>query len=441
MAVAVGEFLSVYCGFTGTGPDNGAFQVWGAQLEAGAYATSYIPSTETFTGRASIGTYFDSTGAMKTAAAGAARMTYNPTDLTVAPWLMQEGQSTNLLLNSQITLGVAEGTTPPTVSSTTVDGEACVAVTFTPASAAGYAGSRVRGGAGIGATITSGSRYSTSAYVKLSRLLTGAEAITVYYTGASGVGVFPINAANSPQFVDRFSQTITQNIAVAANGSVYPVVHTNTALTSNLTVWICKGQVEEGPAVTSYIPTTAATVTRVADAATSAATTRQADTASSAATTRAADVITVDTGKGWFNPAEGTFLMHLEVPPAESVTRTLFEVGGPSTANRMGVGYQSNKAAYAYSVRGGVGDPTPQSASLGNAGDVARISLSYGADGLRFGVNGQALRKGAQPAVPPVTLIALGALGQGTNQPVFHVRALRYRPQKLTDAEVVALTA
>lgn len=442
-AIAVGEFLSVYCGFTGVGPDNGAFQVWGAQLEAGAFATSYIPSIETFTGRASIGTYFDSTGAMKTAAAGVARMTYNPADLTVAPWLVLEGQSTNLLLGSQIALGLPGGTTPPVVASTTVDGEACVAVTFTPASASGYSGSRAQGGAGVGANVATGTAYSTSVYVKLSRPLTGGEAINVYYTGSSGMGGFLISAANSSQFVARFSRTVTQNITPAASGGIYPVVHTSGALTSDLTVWFCKGQVEEGPVVTSYIPTTTATVTRLSDASTSSATTRQADTASSAATTRAGDLVRVDTSKGWCNSAEGTIFMEFGRPVAgDAGGRTLLEIGS-TLSNRLGIGFNPTGSADAVSVVNGVVGARTSSADLNGtpAGGAVKASVSYGVDGLRFGCNGQALRKVALTAVPPMAFLGIGNLASGGNQPFFHMRALRYRPQKLTDAEVVALTA
>lgn len=445
MPIAVGDTLTCYAVASGARPDNGACLAWGAQLEAGTFATSYIPSTETFTGRASIGTYFDSTGVMKTAAAGAARMTYNPTDLSIAPWLMQEGQSTNLLLNSQIAAGVAGGTTPPLVSSETVDGEACVATTFTPAmTSTGYAGCRMQGGSGIGATVMGGTAYSSSSYVKLSRPLTGSESITMYYTGISALGSFIITAANSAQFVDRFTRAVVQNVTAAGStsGGVYPVVNANTVVTSTLTVWICKGQVEVGPVATSYIPTTTATVTRAADAATSTAATRQADTATSAATTRAGDVIRVDTTKGWCNAAEGTLFMEFGRPrEGDSSTRNLIEIGS-AIANRVGIGFNTTGSAYAYSNANGVSGPsTPGVGLLGTPiGSPVKTTVSYGADGLRYGCNGQ-LFKAAMTTVPPMNFLGIGNLATGGNQPFLHVRSVRYQPQKLTDAEVVALTA
>lgn len=443
--ITVGDTLAIYPFHVGDGTDHGAFQIWGAQLETGAFATSYVPSAETFISRASIGTYFDSTGVMKTAAAGAARMTYNPTDLSIAPWLMQEGQSTNLLLNSQIAAGVAGGTTPPLVSSETVDGEACVATTFTPAmTSTGYAGCRMQGGSGIGATVMGGTAYSSSSYVKLSRPLTGSESITMYYTGISALGSFIITAANSAQFVDRFTRAVVQNVTAAGStsGGVYPVVNANTVVTSTLTVWICKGQVEAGPVATSYIPTTTATVTRAADAATSTATARQADTATSAATTRAGDLVRVDTTKGWCNTAEGTLFMEFGRPlTGDTESRTLLEIGTASS-NRLGIGFNPTGTAYAVSVANGVVGASTASVNLTGtpAGGVVKASISYGVDGVRFGCNGQALRKASLATVPPFAFLGIGNLCYGGNQPFFHVRAVRYRPQKLTDAEVVALT-
>jgi hypothetical protein len=328
------------------------------------------------------------------------------------------------------------------VASATVDGEACVAVTFTPASASGVSGSRAQSGSGVGANVVTGTAYSTSLYVKLSRPLTGSEAINAYFTGSSGMGAFLISAANSAQFVDRFARTAYQNIAPVVSGSIYPVVHTAGALTSNLTVWFCKGQVEEGPMVTSYIPTTTAAVTRLADAATSAATTRVADSFNSIATTRSGDNVRVDTSKGWCNAAEGTIFMEFGRPTAgDRSARNLVEIG-TSVSNRIGTAFDVAGRMYGYSVVNAVGGSTTPNVSLAGTpvGGPVKISVSYGADGLRVGCNGQ-LNKVVMAAAPPFAYLGIGNLSYGGNQPFFHVRAVRYRPQRLTDAEVVALTA
>ena len=268
--------------------------------------------------------------------------------------------------------------------------------------------------------------------------------MNVYFTGGSGMGGFLISAANSAQFVDRFSRAGSQNITPAASGGIYPVVHTATALTSNLTVWICKGQVEEGPFATSYIPTTTATVTRLADASTSAATTRQADTASSAATTRGGDIVRVDATKGWCNSAEGTFFMEFDVPQElDSAFRAIFEIGDNTSANRIGIAASATGIAGYQYANGPQGPSTTVKAYGAPVGSVVKASFSYGADGIRLGLGGTALAKVAAVALPSaMKFVGIGTTqAVGTSQPSFHLRALRYRPQKLTDAEVVALTA
>jgi hypothetical protein len=161
---------------------------------------------------------------------------------------------TNLLQNSQLASGVAEGTTPPTVGSATVDGEDCSFVTFVPGLNFGYAGSRWRSSGNMIGAIAVSTTYSWSIHVKLSRPLTGTESLTVYYTGTSAMGSFVIDAAKSTQFVDRFTRISVSGATPNVNGSVYPVVHTNNAaMASSLTVWVCKGQLEVGTTPSSYI--------------------------------------------------------------------------------------------------------------------------------------------------------------------------------------------
>ena len=87
----------------------GTIQAWGAQLETGAYATSYIPSVVNHTGRASTATYINSAGVLSTAATGVARYEYSPKDLTIAPYLLLEESRTNSIRNNMM-VGAVAGT-------------------------------------------------------------------------------------------------------------------------------------------------------------------------------------------------------------------------------------------------------------------------------------------------------------------------------------------
>ena len=435
--ITVGDTLAIYPFHVGDGTDHGAFQIWGAQLETGAFATSYVPSVETFTGRASIGTYFDSTGAMKTAVVGAARMTYNPADPTIAPWLMQEAEGANLFTESEFRNGVSDAPTRNGVTATTVDwlGFTTGLAFQAPTGPYNYA---VKA-----ATLAASTTYVVSAFVKMDDGLppvlglgAGADLAMVIANGAVGTGATSVVHVGNGVY--KVSGWATTGAAPAGGAGIYKYA-ANSARTFKVTGY----QLEQASFASSYVPTTTAPVTRLADAATSVAATRQADTATSAATTRAGDNVRVDTSKGWCNATEGTIFMEFGRPlmgPAES--RTLVEIGATSS-NRLGIGFNPTGTAHAVSVTNGVVGPSTSTANLAGTpeGGTVKASISYGVDGVRFGCNGQPLRKVALAAVSPFAFLGIGNLCYGGNQPFFHVRALRYQPQKLTDAEVVALTA
>lgn len=84
------------------GDGQSGLYIWGAQLEQGSFPTSYIPTKATFTARNSIGTYHDSTGVLRTAAANIARYDHGYVDgQWVSKGLLLEGQATNLLTYSE----------------------------------------------------------------------------------------------------------------------------------------------------------------------------------------------------------------------------------------------------------------------------------------------------------------------------------------------------
>ncbi|MDP9911384.1 hypothetical protein J2W27_003508 [Variovorax boronicumulans] len=439
--IGVGDAMACYAGFTDAGPDSGAFQVWGAQLEAGAYATSYIPSTETFTGRASIGTYFDATGVLKVAAAGVARMTYNPADLTLVPWLMQEVSSTNLLTESEFRNGLADASVRiGCAAASWSELGFTTGIAFPAPPPAGtfafYAAKSP--------VLAPSTTYVISCFVKMDD---GGAPSMPASGGAADFALVIANAPISPTActmthvgggVYRLTGTRTTDASVPSTVSGIWKYGTNSARTFKFTGL----QMEQALSASSYIPTTTATVTRLADIASSAATTRQADTATSVATTRALDSVRIDTTKGWFNAAEGTVLMELEVPRmSDTGTKTVLEFGG--VGGRMGVSYSAgnvtNGVAYGYTVIDGTTLATPPKVL---PGPIAKIAMSYGTEGVRFAYNNQPIQKVATPiAGPGTTYLGLGSTYGGGNCPFFRIRAARYQPQKLTDAEVVALTA
>jgi hypothetical protein len=84
-SVPLRMMLSSSGSITYTGDGVSGIYIYGAQLEVGSVATPYIPSTETFTGRASTATFIGSDGLIKTAASGVERLQHNPLDLSIKP--------------------------------------------------------------------------------------------------------------------------------------------------------------------------------------------------------------------------------------------------------------------------------------------------------------------------------------------------------------------
>lgn len=218
----------------------------------------------TFT-RATIGTFIGSDGLLQTAAIDVPRLQYNPADLTAPPTLLVEAAGTNLIFKSEADSGwVALGTTPPTVNSTntTVDGVVCTSTTFPVTTGGTYGSGRVTGTTSTG-SVNAGVTINQSSWIKISRALVGAEQITFYITGTFGGSNFILTATNSSQYL-AWARAQGAALSPTLTGADFFVIFATT-LTSPITVFSSRRQIETGTVATSYIATTTAAVTRAAD--------------------------------------------------------------------------------------------------------------------------------------------------------------------------------
>lgn len=296
--------------------------VWGAQLEAGAFPTSYIPTPATFTGRTSTATYYDSAGVIQTALSGVARSNaFFPDSSGVmrSAGLLLEGAGTNLATYSEQLDNAAWTKTFATVTAnavaapdnlTTADklvegtgAYAIVSPTATISSSATYTTSifvksAERTACYIRAAFGGGNNWVTAKYDLVNGLTEVFSGSSSSFTGpASSIQKFPngwwrisctyTGNGGSPTFglMDSYGGVIEASSGArlyTGNGA------------SGIHFW--GAQLEASPYPTSYIPTVASTVTRSADTSTSATVTRSADVAS----------ITGTNFSSWYNADQST---------------------------------------------------------------------------------------------------------------------------------------
>ena len=265
--------------FSGNNID-GAY-IWGYQREVGAFPTSYIPSTTTFTSRASSATYFDSTGTLRIAGTNQARYGYGY-DSTSGKWVSQglllEAATTNLCSSSLPKDWVsASGDT----SFTAPDGSVGTVYNRTATSLASI---------NISSNVSSSTVYTYSIYVKNN----GQSTVRLNtYSGVSGsdYGTYFDLVGSGSAWGSYGTGFISAKIEQVGNGwyrvsetflsavgttFISLQVHKDNAAGS-LLFW--GAQLETGYIATSHIPTNGIQVTRAADVSSSAATTRIRDDA------------------------------------------------------------------------------------------------------------------------------------------------------------------
>ena len=265
----------------------------GASLAA-VNAKLYVRTTEGSPNyvvtRASIGTYYDSDGYVKTAAVDEARVNYNPLDLIAFPTLLTESSSTNLYTQS--------------ADLSHVDWQPSGSANYTRTANVGTGPDGVNGSTLL--TVKSGlNSFSATApsqnLTKAASVKTYTFSLYVKDNGASGLRVRFYFDAGATNFINGTFNLLTGTLVSASSGGTatspsgsiasvghgwYRVTLTGTSDSSTIlrTQIFCgnttgssftgddiKGtymwgaQLEEVSAATSYIPTTTAAVTRAAD--------------------------------------------------------------------------------------------------------------------------------------------------------------------------------
>ena len=346
---------------------NESIYVWGAQLEAGAFPTSHIPTPATFTGRTSTATFYNVSGTIQTAASGVARSdAYFPDSSGImrSAGLLLEAAGTNLMPYSEQFDNAAW---VKTLAGNTVTISANSAVAPDGASTADKIVTTVNNSIhGVQRspviTVTSGTTYTVSVYAKAAGwsrigIRAGSSALTHRCTVNLSTGAIVDNTAGIAtvkslpnswyhvSIVGTATSTTSELIIEAHNTASVQQNETGDG-TSGILVW--GAQLEASSYATSYIPTVASTVTRSADTSTSATVTRSDDFAQ----------ITGANFTNFFVPNKGTFFVNWSVNGEDGSTDSQTPVSLSTPTNDAYVGFLS------YDERTSVGFLRPSSAQI-----------------------------------------------------------------------------
>ena len=440
--------------YTGNGV-SGLF-LYGAQLEAGAFATSYAPSANTFTSRASTGSFFDATGTLQSAAINVARNTYNPANLAAQPFLLLEEARTNSIRNNTMVGAVAgtPGTLPTNwaasglgtltqqvVGTGTSNGITYIDVRFSGTTSTTQVGIRlepVNGAAG-----TNGQTFTFSSWVarvagSTSNIGDISANANIYDSGSGYLTTLILTGypTTVPTTLSRVSGTST--IASASAAFIQPQIYLTFAsgVAIDITLRIGLPQLEQGAFATSVIPTSTTALTRAADLS------------SSAQATRAADIASVNTLSPWYNASEGTLYAEgsriaagLTSGVMTGFAQTLTFNQSIYIANDSGTGNSLSMNV----INGGV-------AQAGVGGIVAtgitntfKAALAYAENNFAGVINGATPFTDVSGTVPtPMQVLSIGCSPWQANGAINwsgYLRRITFYPRRLSNAELQSLTS
>jgi len=427
--------LNSGCGF-GVSDAKGATDVtagasmylWGAQLEQRSSVTAYTPTTTQ-----PITNYIP---VLQTAAANVARFDHNPTTGEALGLLIEE-QRTNLLTysadfsnaswtktNTAVTTNAIVApngtlTGDKLIENTTVLSSYQLTQTVTPKPSSNptitiYAKPAGRNWIYLNVFPSTPNDFTndTRAYFDILNGAVGTVTRGTASITAAGNGWYRCSLTAS-QFSSSASANATCVIQLAtANG-------TNSYTGDGYSgIFIWGAQLEVGAFPTSYIATTSATVTRNADAAS----------------------MTGTNFSSWFNNAEGVF--YVDAGAAQGfvpVLLTTYDTGG---TNLIRIAKESSTASSTTVVSVRSYTSGTEYVLLNSAFASGKFSVGYAANNFALAASGSVSPPDTTALVPVMSRMTIGWDGFNTARQINStIRKIAYYPERLTDANLQALTA
>lgn len=386
----------------------------------------------TFT-RASTGTYFDSTGVLRTAAVNAPRFDFDPVT-RAGRGILVEAAATNLLTYSQDlsnSIWIKSNVTAAGGYSSPDGQNNATKITATATSAVHEIIQTVV------STMTTGDTFATAIMAKAAersvlqmRWVGGAAGTSSNYVNFDLVnGVMAGNATPSKMtylgngwWMCSVTQVITgtavanKDIGFGLCSSINDGRRPTTTGTGTDGLLLFAGQVEMNLA-SSYVPTTSTTATRAADNA---------------------QVANINT-QNWYNPNEGTIVAEVSTDGPLTTTasdrRHLFSM------------FSGSDAFQQYLMAGGTASTTQQASGsvvtqsvLAPQAATAKAGASFDGTNLTRSINGSVNTVAAALTVSALGTLAIGLQSDLTRPIQGHIKAIRYYPRKFTESELQALT-
>jgi hypothetical protein len=397
-----GDVTTMYAG-DGT---SGVY-VWGAQVELRSTLTAYTPTTGSW-----ITNYIP---ALQTAASGVARFEHNPVT-GESLGLEIEEQRTNLLTYSEDYSNAAWNKSNSTVTANTIvapdgtlTGEKLIANTSLGIHFASQ-----------GASVSSGTTYTLSCFIKAGEETTAMLSLStspfprVKFNLSSGAIISSASGGTGTiTSVGNGWYRCTVSFTAPAT-SIDPTISirdTDANWTGNGFggIYIWGVQLEVGSFATSYIPTVASQVTRVADTV----------------EIQSANI------SSWYNLASGTFYFDGDTRLASGKYPGLYRMGTGNTDRVIGAYCQASQIDIFR-----VGES--QSVSGVSSGTQFKTASAYSTSSMSSVLNGGTVvtRSVTNSATMPTVL----RIGRFDDVMCGAIRKLAYYPVKLTDAEIDSMT-
>jgi hypothetical protein len=403
-----------------TGDGTSGIFVWGAQLEQRSAVTAYTATTTQ-----PITNYIP---ALQTAAAGQARFDHSGAE---SLGLLVEEQRTNLLLRSEEFDNASWTKTNISVTANTIvapDGALTGDKIVENTSAVEHFVSQ-------SLLFAASTTYTFSVFAKKAErgflwirlggvpFGSGKYAFFNLSAGTIGTVISGLTASITNCGNDWYKCVVTATSSSAATaGTAFGVSSADNTLSytgdgySGIFLW--GAQVEAGAFATSYIPTTSASVTRSADAAS----------------------MTGANFSSWFNQSEGT--VYSEFASAAALSGLFPRILSISDGTVANILEWSLNAATGTLFRSRVNSTFVATLDVGasTANSFAKIASGYQANNFGASRNGGAAVTATSGALPVVSRLVIGASGDSTSQLNGSIKKISYYPAKLTSAQLQAIT-